>query len=553
MSSEHNHEALSSFDYNGWKAGFILSVLRIACVLGIGLIAVSLPNATPSDLILFGVLYFILLALTFFPIPYQVRAGMLTLMLYAIGLNSILAWGPWLDGSLFFVAFIVMSALLFESRLDFFALGLSVATFAAVGILQVNGTLIITAENMPAITPFDWIAYGINLFMIGGILVIAVQRFKQAFIQVIQQAQMIFQTLASERSQLEFRIKERTEELELRTSQLRSATEVVSSIAEIQETAMLLDQAVKLIAEKFNFRNVSIFLLDERRKIAHLQAASSEAGKAQNGYGQRIESEQRNIFHRALEANHAVVTADLDEIRFAQENPPAEATSRIVVPMIVRKNAVGILDIHSDQAAVLKSEDAEILKTLADLIAVSLDNSRLLSETRNLIQQLEKNTSFQARKTWSKFTSKQRPSYQYTPAGVRPVFTPAREEGGESLTIPLSLYGQVIGSIKLRRKGEMAEWSEREKLLVGKIADQVALALENSRLVDEAQKNSLRDQMIANISARIRETLEMESVIRTATTELRRLFDLKETEIIVGPVRNETSQTGTNPISLRLK
>jgi hypothetical protein len=58
--------------------------------------------------------------------------------------------------------------------------------------------------------------------------------------------------------------------------------------------------------------------------------------------------------------------------------------------------------------------------------------------------------------------------------------------------------------------------------------------LENSRLVDEAQKNALRNQMIANFSTYVRETLDVESVIRTASTELRKVFDLKEAEILIG-------------------
>ncbi|MBK8824054.1 MAG: hypothetical protein IPN58_16070 [Anaerolineales bacterium] len=54
------------------------------------------------------------------------------------------------------------------------------------------------------------------------------------------------------------------------------------------------------------------------------------------------------------------------------------------------------------------------------------------------------------------------------------------------------LHGQQIGTIKLLEKA-VQHWSEREQNLIEKIADQVALALENSRLVEEAQK-ALRDQ-----------------------------------------------------------
>jgi GAF domain-containing protein len=109
----------------------------------------------------------------------------------------------------------------------------------------------------------------------------------------------------------------------------------------------------------------------------------------------------------------------------------------------------------------------------------------------------------------------------------------------------LVLHGQHIGGITLKRKGVTA-WSERERILVEKVADQVALAIENSRLVDETQKGALRDQMIANISSRIRQNLDVESVLRTAATELRRVFDLKEAEINIGTLQAERAPDGKN-------
>jgi K+-sensing histidine kinase KdpD len=155
---------------------------------------------------------------------------------------------------------------------------------------------------------------------------------------------------------------------------------------------------------------------------------------------------------------------------------------------------------------------------------------------------LEINTSIQTQRTWKKLTSRQKPAYQYTPAGVRPIFSTSKKDNDDALAlqIPLILHGKKIGGIKLKRKDNAHEWSERERNLVEKIADQVALALENSRLVDEAQKSALRDQMIANISTRVRETLDIESVVRTAATELRRVFDLKEAEISVGSLQIES-------------
>ena len=46
-----------------------------------------------------------------------------------------------------------------------------------------------------------------------------------------------------------------------------------------------------------------------------------------------------------------------------------------------------------------------------------------------LINQLEINATFQTRETWSKLTSRRKSAYQYTPAGVRPVFSIEKKDG----------------------------------------------------------------------------------------------------------------------------
>jgi K+-sensing histidine kinase KdpD len=242
-----------------------------------------------------------------------------------------------------------------------------------------------------------------------------------------------------------------------------------------------------------------------------------------------------------VENKRPYFASDIDNINFVRDVNFPLTRSRMILPLTIRNNVIGILDMHSDQPQSFSPQDAEVLQTLADLVAISIDNVRLINETKNLVSQLEANTSAQTRETWTKFTSRRKPVYQYTPAGVRPIFASNNQNQADGLRIPLILHGQNIGNIILKRKGAAATWSERERILVEKVAVQVALALENSRLVDETQKSALRDQMIANISARVRETLDVESVLRTATTELRRVFDLKEAEISIGTLPTENA------------
>jgi GAF domain-containing protein len=528
----------------GWREQFVVGVLRVACLLGVVFIVVlyAYLTATPKERILFTSLYVVLFAVTVFPVPYIARASALLAVTFVLGTNAILARGPWIDGSLFLLIFVVLSALLFDRQVDLFAVIVSALTLLSIAVAHLFGIYKLTNANAPVVTLADWGVYGVDFLAISAIAVVALRRFKEEFFRSAQRMQAALKTLTTERAQLEDQAREHFAELEKQTVQLRSSTAVSRTVAEAQNIDDLLDIVTRLTAEQFGYYHIGLYLLDESKKTAFLQAASSATGKQFIGQGFHIEPDRRNAFYLVIEQKQSYIASDMSAASFIHDANFPLTRSRMMLPLSIRGAIIGMLDIHSEQTQTFHAQDAEIMQTLADLAAISIDNVRLLNETKVLASQLRASTSFQARETWSKLTSHHAPAYQYTPAGVRPIFKKEnKKETADGLKVPLILHGQNIGAIRLRRRGVATSWTERERVLIEKIAEQASLALENSRLVDEAQKNALRNQMITAISSRVRETLDVESVVRTATTELRKVFDLKEAEISIGSSQSEAA------------
>jgi GAF domain-containing protein len=527
-------EGRDSFDLNAWRTNFILTVLRFACVLGIVLIVITFPTSTGRDRVLYVGIYIVLLAITIAPVSYPARALTLLILTFAIGVNAILAWGPWLDGSLFLLSGIVLSSLLLDRRADWLALLLSLLVVGTIATAQLTGGYQLTADGAPRPGVEVWVGYMVNLAIAGTILIAAIGQLKNTFSRMVAHVQDRETSITLDKKQMEEQLHKSAEKLAAHRVQIQAAAHTTRAIAESKTISELLETAVNLIAEKFGHYHVGLYVLDEQQQTAFLQAASSETGKGLIGQAFRIETDKRNPIHLTVQFNRHTISSDLDRANFIRDPNFPLTRSRMTLPLAIRGQVIGFFDIHSDQTGAFTTQDAEILQMTADLTAIAFDNARLTDETQSLISQLGVNTAAQTRRAWSKLSSRKRPAYQYTPAGVRPVFSHDKNSGDEGLRVPLTLHGQTIGKIKLKRKGIRQDWTERERLLIEKIADQIALALENSRLVDEAQKSAARDQMIATVSARIRETLDIESVIRTAADEMRRVFDLKEAEITVG-------------------
>jgi len=330
--SDPNNITSAPFSARGWREKFILAILRIACVAGIALIAFSYSTATVNDRILFISLYVVLLAVSIPPVPYNIRAYALLAMSFAIGLNAILAVGPWVDGSLFLLLFIVLSALLLENNIDIYALIVSIITIVSVATLQQLGVYKLTNTRIPPTLFFDWLVYSGDFLAAGITIVIAIRLFKNESARVIHQIQAVHNALASERTQLEKRVQERTEELETRTAQLRSSTTVARIVAEIQNISELMDAVTKLTSEQFGYYHVGLYLLDENKRNAFLQAASSPDGKQMVGQGFRIEPDRRNAMYFVVEQNRSYIASDIGNVNFTREVSFPLTRSRMMLP-----------------------------------------------------------------------------------------------------------------------------------------------------------------------------------------------------------------------------
>ncbi|RME32285.1 MAG: GAF domain-containing protein [Thermoflexia bacterium] len=105
----------------------------------------------------------------------------------------------------------------------------------------------------------------------------------------------------------------------------------------------------------------------------------------------------------------------------------------------------------------------------------------------------------------------------------RSVLQPIHEEGdgrviGTLLAVPMKLRGQVVGVLNLRFAAP--EVSPDTVGVVEAIADRLALALENARLLEETRRHAERDRRIAEITARVRASLDPETILHTALREL---------------------------------
>jgi GAF domain-containing protein len=116
-------------------------------------------------------------------------------------------------------------------------------------------------------------------------------------------------------------------------------------------------------------------------------------------------------------------------------------------------------------------------------------------------------------------------------AALRSGMTTVADEDGSRLAIPVRVRGNVIGVISGRKPEDQGEWTREEIDLLEALAEQLNVGLESARLYEDTQRRAARERIIGEVTARIRETLDVQTVLETATQEVTEALGLAGADV----------------------
>jgi len=321
--------------------------------------------------------------------------------------------------------------------------------------------------------------------------------------------------------------------LERRAVQLQTVAEVAREAVSILDVHDLLERAVQLVSEGFGFYHTGIFLLDELKQYAILRAASSEGGKRMLEQNHRLAVGQVGVVGYVAATNEPRVALDVGEDAVFFDNPDLpETRSEMALSLAVRGEVIGVLDVQSTQPSAFSEDDVAVLRILADQLAITIENARLVQRTEEQVRELNLLYGQFSAETWARLSAAEHAlGYVYDRVDVSPieelpspahslavergetVAFDAAEAEGTALAVPLRIRGQVIGSLGVEA-ADGRDWSPEEITLVEAVCEQVAQAIDGARLFAEAQKTALSMESLYQTSRAIASSLEEEAMVR---------------------------------------
>jgi putative methionine-R-sulfoxide reductase with GAF domain len=190
----------------------------------------------------------------------------------------------------------------------------------------------------------------------------------EAFNSMTSQLKVLFGTL-------EERISERTQALEV-------TAEISRRLSTILDQDQLLREVVQQLQSAFGYYHAHIYLYDESGQNLLMASGTGETGRALLARGHKIEK-GRGLVGQAAESNAPVLVLDTSQSEGWLPNPLLPKTqAELAVPIAIGPDVLGVLDVQHNIADGLTQEDADLLQSIANQVAVAVQNARSYTEAQ---------------------------------------------------------------------------------------------------------------------------------------------------------------------------
>lgn len=363
------------------------------------------------------------------------------------------------------------------------------------------------------------------------------------------------------------RAAEREREQKRRARDLDASTAVGEVISATADVPALGQRVVDLLRERFGLYYVGLFLLDDAGQWLVLHAGAGDPSASMLAKDYRVSLGQW-VVGRCITENRTYLArdTDADSALWFDRSQLLYTRAAIALPLRSRGQVFGAIEAHGYQIDSFDSESAIVLQTIADQVAVAIDGLRLFAERQEAMESLRRAYGEATREAWQSLlagraagsegyqaeTRRVVPLPAADPATWRPAVRRAWTEGRvvldesaagnvePSLALPIRLRDEVIGVVDVSKRGDAGAWKPDEIAQLEQLVGQLGLTLEISRFYQESQRAAAREQLLREVSERVRVAVDVDSVMRIAAQEI---GDVLKRPVFVYLANEAASQT----------
>ncbi len=363
----------------------------------------------------------------------------------------------------------------------------------------------------------------------------------------------------------EIKIHDRMEAINKRAMQFHNTSEITREINASKgsdDLEGLLSRVAELITTKFGYYFTGIFLIDPKQRSVVLHAGSGEAGKTMKKrfYSVRI-GESSLVGYAAMTGFSRIVNDVMSDFLHQKEPSLPLTQSEAVFPLLVKGSVLGVLDIQSVEKNTFDSDQLAVLQVLSDLLAFAIENR--VQETALAQASAEVKTLYQRyiEQSWSvKKSGNANTGFEYNRLEIHPidksiepgliaqlqkgvaVILPDENgidkvglsvQGRETLLAPILMYNKLVGVVGLEGsadssgEGGKQSWTPEDIQMVQSLTNQIALAMDNARLLEESQTQAAQLRLLQEVTSAASAHTDLGELLDHVTQTLRADLDIQ--------------------------
>jgi GAF domain-containing protein len=485
---------------------------------------VSYKITTPSLALAYTAAYLLVMTVAFVQrIPMRYRVAMFALMIFTLGVIATLEKAAIGDGRVWLILSVVFAVAFLGQEAGLFFTAIATLTWGFIGYLFVTST--IPQPRTEQFTFAIWAGTTLTLFGVALVTVLTVSALFHSLNKNIEKSNALAKRSEEQAEQVE----RQRHALERRSNALEASAKISRQLASFTTRQEILEEITKLLRAYYAINSAAVFILEDEQE---LRLASS------NGWNEQAHPSR----DYSLSLNEDIVgLAVLKEKAFSNRTTDVtleaklpETQAYVAIPLRGRTEIFGALLLQSEDSSAFGQEGLNIFQMLADQTAVLLENADLLVQRENALEAERRAYGEITQAAWNDFLKSEGYSgYRRDKKGLTLIEEEAyttQEKSEQSVRVPIKIRNKVIGYIDARKPKNRA-WTVSEKELLDILTSRLETSLDSARLNQDSQQKARREQIIAETSQHVRESLDIEGVLEAAARELRRNLDIEKAEV----------------------
>ncbi len=315
-------------------------------------------------------------------------------------------------------------------------------------------------------------------------------------------------------------------ELKRSLNQLLAISEINKTISGYLNPENFLPEVANLIQNRLDLYYVGIFLLDQNKEYAVLSAGTGEAGSQMLSSGHRLAVGGVSMIGWSTATQQPRIALDVGKEAIRFSNPLLPNTrSELAMPIVSRNVTIGALSLQSEKESAFNENDIVAFQSMADSLAVALENANLFQEARSNLKEIQGLNRIYLQRSWGRTVETQGAlEYKFEEKRKKPINLEY-----DTIVIPLLLRDQPLGELTLEiEKGSL---SPEDQFVISSIADQTAQALENVRLLEESQQRAAREETINDLVLKFSGAGTIDEIMKIAVQEIGTLPVVSEVNV----------------------